>query len=451
APIKAQIARLQIPILQVSMADKSFITRGGHPARKLLNELANASLGWVPAGDPERDALYLQICKVVDQVIDQVDEDPAVFQAALTEFNSFVELERRRAALVEQRTIDAEDGRARSEKARATVDQVLRERLQRGEVPAVVRQLLEEGWSNVMFLVALKEGTDSDSWQQALATVDDLLESVAPAESLADRSRLLRTLPGLLKSLRSGLTKVGVNPFLLNDLFTQLEQLHLQRLRRDEVAELVERPVEAADPAEPVPTAGSAEPAVTPVAADYPAGQLQSQEPSVAAASAPQTAASTERLAAELTFTADSSATLEELEEALAAHFQDDEAVIPDAEQPVTAQAPEEQAEVLPVAIRPAPEVLAEAHARVDQLQVGGWVELIQEERILRCRLAAIIRATGKFIFVNRAGLKVAENTREGLAELLASGQLTILDDGRLFDRALESVIGSLREMRGRS
>jgi hypothetical protein len=74
--------------------------------------------------------------------------------------------------------------------------------------------------------------------------------------------------------------------------------------------------------------------------------------------------------------------------------------------------------------------------------QAGGGV--------LRCRLAAIIRATGKYIFVNRAGVKVAESNRDALALAYRRGELRVLDEGRLFDRALESVIGNLREMRNR-
>ena len=88
---------------------------------------------------------------------------------------------------------------------------------------------------------------------------------------------------------------------------------------------------------------------------------------------------------------------------------------------------------------------------RVDALQVGNWVEFQQAGgKVLRCRLAAIIRATGKYIFVNRAGVKVAENNRDGLLKAYLSGELTTLDEGRLFDRALESVIGNLRDMKSR-
>src|SRR5690606_16579987 len=38
--MKALIGRLQIPVLKVALSDKNFFNRGGHPVRKLLNELA---------------------------------------------------------------------------------------------------------------------------------------------------------------------------------------------------------------------------------------------------------------------------------------------------------------------------------------------------------------------------------------------------------------------------
>lgn len=85
----------------------------------------------------------------------------------------------------------------------------------------------------------------------------------------------------------------------------------------------------------------------------------------------------------------------------------------------------------------------------VNNITQGSWFEMTDgNDQKYRCRLAAIIKATGKYIFVNRSGMKVAEETRASLAESLKSGRLRVLDDGMLFDRALEAVIGSLREKR---
>ena len=85
---------------------------------------------------------------------------------------------------------------------------------------------------------------------------------------------------------------------------------------------------------------------------------------------------------------------------------------------------------------------------QADSLRVGAWIELTRDGIKLRCKLAAFIRATGKYIFVNRSGAKVAEYRRQELAAAMASGAISMLDDGLIFDRALESIIDNLRSNR---
>ena len=63
--LKALIARLQIPMLKVAVLDKSFFSRSTHPARRLLNEIAAAAMGWGDCDDHQRDSLYLRIEQVV--------------------------------------------------------------------------------------------------------------------------------------------------------------------------------------------------------------------------------------------------------------------------------------------------------------------------------------------------------------------------------------------------
>lgn len=87
----------------------------------------------------------------------------------------------------------------------------------------------------------------------------------------------------------------------------------------------------------------------------------------------------------------------------------------------------------------------------VRQLRIGNWVEIREdEESVLRCKLAAIVEPTGKYIFVNRTGMKVLERTAQGLAVEFRRGAVRLLDDTQLFDRALASVIGNLRRLKSR-
>lgn len=357
-PMKALIARLQIPMIKVALQDKTFFSRGGHPARKLLNEIATASLGW-SAADRGGEMLFNKVESIVNRVLNDFDSDLALFPDLLTDFVTFIERERHRAGLVLQRTIDAEDGRAKTESARAHVQKVIENLVAGRPLPDIGLKLLHDGWSNVLFLNYLKHGDTSEQWTSAIDTAEQLVWSLGPVEQFADRQALLRQMPLLLKALREGLTKIGVNPHDMQQLFSELEKEHLVRIKG--------KPQAGVDAA---------------LADASPASQARPQ---------PTT------------------------DELLAG------------------------ARVVTETIEP------QWLEKVDALGEGTWVEMAQGDSRFRCKLAAIIRATGKYIFVNRAGQKVAENTREGLALDLQSGKVSLLDDGLLFDRALQSVIGNLR------
>lgn len=393
--LKALIGRLQIPMLKVAVLDKTFFSRGSHPARRLLNEIASAAMGWSEQDDLQRDVLYQRIEQVVLRLLNDFVDDPGIFSDLLSDFLAYTGDERRRSELLEQRTRDAEEGRAKAELARQQVEQALNERLLGRTLPEVVVRLLQEAWSKVMLLTCLKHGAESEEWRATLATMDDLIWSVEPHEAPEARMRLLELVPGLLKSLREGLTSAAFDPFSTSEFFSQLESLHVQAFQRFKRPE--PEPV-VADVAEPdAPIAADAA-----LVVDLPELELE------AAAEAP--------------------AMVEVVEEIILLA-------------PGESRAPEPEASL--------PEG-DEALDQVDNLRVGSWVEFQEDEdHKVRCKLAAIIKPTGKYIFVNRTGMKVLEKTRMGLAVEFRRGAIRLLDDALLFDRALESVIGNLRKLKG--
>jgi len=392
--LKALIGRLQIPMLKVAVLDKTFFSRGSHPARRLLNEIASAALGWVDQDDAQRDSLYQKIEQVVQRLLNDFVDDPAIFSELLAEFMAFTGDERRRSELLEQRTRDAEEGSAKAELARRQVEQALNERLLGKTLPEVVVRLLQEAWSKVLMLTCLKHGVDSDEWQAALQTMDDLVWSVAPHEDPEARLRLLELVPGLLKALREGMASAAFDPFSTSEFFSQLEALHVQAFQRFKRS----APEPEAAPAETVQTDADE------AGIEQPLLELPSTE---------------------------------EVDDA-----------------PAMVEVVEEIILLAPGQTRPQePDVALpdddEALHHVDSLRVGSWVEFQEdEEHKLRCKLAAIIKPTGKFVFVNRTGMKVLEKTRNALAVEFRRNSIRLLDDALLFDRALESVIGNLRKLK---
>ena len=230
--LKVLIGRLQIPMLKVAVLDKSFFSRGNHPARRLLNEIAAAALGWGECDDHQRDSLYLRIEQVVQRLLNDFVDDPVIFSELLAEFLAFTADERRRSELLEQRTRDAEEGRAKAELARRRVEQALNDALLGKVLPQVVVEFVQEAWSKVLLLTCLKHGEQAAEWQAAVHTMDDLIWSVEPHAEEDAAQQLLALVPGLLKGLREGLSSAAFDPFATSEFFSQLEVLHLQVFER---------------------------------------------------------------------------------------------------------------------------------------------------------------------------------------------------------------------------
>ncbi len=91
---------------------------------------------------------------------------------------------------------------------------------------------------------------------------------------------------------------------------------------------------------------------------------------------------------------------------------------------------------------------LLQATQSISELQVGAWLEISSELNAtekLRAKLSVIISSTGKYIFADQFGRKLAEYTREQLIALMVQDQLKILRNGDNFEDQLAKVIRGLR------
>jgi len=94
---------------------------------------------------------------------------------------------------------------------------------------------------------------------------------------------------------------------------------------------------------------------------------------------------------------------------------------------------------------------LEAADRAADNLQVGGWVVLVQgfgknEDGEERLKLAVVIRGGKKYIFVNRLGIKRLEIERDEFLLAIARGEISIVDNGVQFSSALEKVVRNIQK-----
>lgn len=414
-PIKVQLIRLQLPLLKLGIADKAFFSKGGHPARRLFNALADAAIGWQPGENYQDDPFYREICDIVEQVLQSFDCDEGVFTRLLQDFGEYVAHERRRAQMLERRTVDEAEGNARVEAARARVAAVFDALTAERKLPRAVHEWLNRVWDGVLFRTCLKEGTDSDDWRSAVLTARDLVWSVV-APMPESRLKLQQLLPGLRRRLDAGAESLAINPGERRRLLQGLDQLYRERQGLGE--------------------------------------RVESERERRAR----------ERLVQELRREADSVVAIPEIPAVAEAEvelygdpFDDAAPDLPeDLLQVLDRETDLPAVEELQKAVRVAPlqqqgqlEPLADSdeYWRQTYHLKDSWFMLhLRDKSSVRCRLAAIIKDLDQFMLVSRTGAKVAVYSRLELAHALRTSMLTSLERGPLFERALQYVVGNLGE-----
>ncbi len=243
--MKALLARLQIPMLKVAILDRTFFSHKGHPARRLLNSMAQAAIGWTEEAGRAEGGLYARMESIVDQVLTSFTDDVSLFADLHEAFVRFLEKEKQGAQITEQRAAQVTQGKEQLELARRRIASEIDARLLgRDDLPPVVEKLLRDGWKDVLMLIHLREGESSAAWQEALGVMDRLLWSVQPKQEKAQRQQLLEEIPQLLKKLRSGLDGISYDQHRMSQLFGDLQRCHVACLAGNDPLQTVEKEAE---------------------------------------------------------------------------------------------------------------------------------------------------------------------------------------------------------------
>ncbi|MCZ7566188.1 MAG: DUF1631 domain-containing protein [Burkholderiales bacterium] len=206
--IKPLIAQLQVPTLKAAMLDRNFFSDEAHPARRMLDRLGSAAIGWRGAADAS-DPLYSGVQRIVTSAVAGFEDDLAALEPLTAEVDEIASLEEARAEAVAQRAIDVVTRRERIEAAQEAARDTVRQRLRETPVPEPVRHLAERIYRAVLSSAHEGGGAESAAWTSALEALDNLLWSVQPKSGAEERARLVKTLPGLIKAFEEGMRVAG--------------------------------------------------------------------------------------------------------------------------------------------------------------------------------------------------------------------------------------------------
>ncbi len=216
--IKALLLRLQIPVIKASMADPEFFIYDDHPARVLLDKIADVGVGVTEHADP----VYVRLDKIVTRLINEFDLQTSTFQQALDELDSFID-ELEEAARKKEEEAQRQVLR---EHARNTVLKSLR-RITAGKVlPEGVHPLVLKRWPTLMFNHYLEFGKENDEWIVILEILRDIVDSVQPIETAEDLAYLKSTQHELVDHIRHKLSRTNQSTRDIDNVIQGLIDTH---------------------------------------------------------------------------------------------------------------------------------------------------------------------------------------------------------------------------------
>lgn len=231
AEIRAQLGRLQFLVLKVALRDPSLFTQKYHPARMLVNRIGSVSLA-LKQIDPSGERITQEICRIIEALLADPSEDIARFTTMLDEFDSFIARELRAAdKQVEHTVVLMEDAETRTlEFARLMA--TIGEALSGLTIDPYLSDFFVNTWSRVLERAYHEKDILADSYR---ALIGEIIWSIAPKIEKQERAQLLKMIPSLLETLRSGLNLSHWQSSQKQELLNWLISAHTQALRAHSV------------------------------------------------------------------------------------------------------------------------------------------------------------------------------------------------------------------------
>lgn len=199
-PATDLLGQLQVPVVQAALKDREFFLRPQHPARELLNAVAESGASWLD--EDEIDPVLLQKLRTaVANVLTEYTGDEAVFERAHRDVQDHFQVAARKAEVAERRHVEAARGRDRLEMAKRAAAQLIDSSLAGRQPAPFVRALLTQAWADVLTLTRLRNGEESAEWQEAADITTHIAKAIGGADATPE--------PALVPSIERALVHVG--------------------------------------------------------------------------------------------------------------------------------------------------------------------------------------------------------------------------------------------------
>ena len=224
-----RIRQLEVPVLKVVMRDPAFFDDQESPVRGVMNRLAQLGV----KGGRINPVVQRRVDELIQRIATEFEQDTGVFDQTVQELDTLID----RQNLVYRRNVErvtaAAEGAQKVAESKKAVAEVLDQRLSGRQVPKALLSLLDGGWRDLLSLTWIRQGPDSQLWQDYLAVVDSLL-------TFADDPSSSINLPELLRVIQDGLASISSNHMPSSQIRDELKQFLVRA--PDRPPEMVEVP-----------------------------------------------------------------------------------------------------------------------------------------------------------------------------------------------------------------
>ncbi|MDB5820656.1 MAG: hypothetical protein JWQ11_4296 [Rhizobacter sp.] len=233
-----QIARLQLPVLRVALADVGFFASRKHPVRRFVNRIASLACAFDDFDDGPGQTFLGEVTQLVREIVAGDFDQIAVYEAKLAALESFIG--QSNEAEVEQRGQAASLLGAKETELRLQQRymQQLTAALAEVSTPDFIREFLAQVWSQAIMTASRRDGPQGALSQRYRMAARNLVTSVQPKGTPALRKAFLMQLPSLMKDLNAGMNLIGWPEIARKAFFAQLLPLHAESLKGQPPSEL---------------------------------------------------------------------------------------------------------------------------------------------------------------------------------------------------------------------
>lgn len=224
--IKSTLAQLEIPLSAVCLGRYGVFTDANHPLRSFLDQLIEAGL--FLNFEHESDCSVRQhIIETANSLFSKTGFDLSGWASAAEEFSQFIEKYRENSRVREDNAIRAMMDYETLFSARKAVAEVVTDAVRNQSLPPTVTDFLHNVWHPVMVQAYLTRHRQPESWEKSVKAMNQLIVSVTPPVDDAERKRILKFIPRMIKCLRSGLTLISYNREAQSRFFKELAVLQI--------------------------------------------------------------------------------------------------------------------------------------------------------------------------------------------------------------------------------